>query len=389
MTHKSLLVNLSLALVGGSVGAGFGNAQKSSAVAGLSAATSPIVALASNSNFSIPVSAPCTAVMELALAQRVDLVALDKTTHQPVAGEWSAEFGTITESGTYITPANFFAEGADYLMFVSDTGEVSTFLIKLSGQLSQSPDPSAPLITVDNPTPGPLGLAVKEPASLEQDSTTITTVEVPFVYDIRLAIDGSGIEVKAPVGLDGTVQFDLNSAEPLSTVQLVDGQLGYLFDPDDQPVSLAVKGLNSAPLAGTRCKPLFPDKAPTGSCPDGSKRTVAGPLRGKSGGFTVVNGGTVTVSGNISGEINRIFGVNVTVGTTANVTYNRSHRHEWQNQDRYECRNGVWTYVGTIHCTRICGRVYDFSPRWAAYIFGFTSAGPEYVTCPAFDCMGL
>ncbi len=341
----------------------------------------------------LPVEDPCTGVFELPLAQEVHLVAIDPTTHAAVAGTWSAEFGLMTPDGTYTAPANTFAEGADYLLFSASNGSTSTFLVKLGPSTSPNASPSAPAVELVPSPPTQQGTIVNEELDESGNSTglfeSVQTVSLPFVGGVRLAVDGSGIEVVDEVEDDGVVTIDAGTAYTLPHVEYSTSVSGYLFDPDDQPVAIVIQGLQVAPNGGKKCKPLYPKKKPLGPCQNDGETKVCGEIRAKSDGDVQVNAGSMTVSGSITGKIKEIFGVDVAANATVNVTYWQQKRHYWQNCDIYECQDHNWVFVRSIHCSRICIVTKGFEPVWAALLFGHDGLHTAYESCPAWDCQAL
>ena len=212
---------------------------------------------------------------------------------------------------------------------------------------------------------------------------------IPWIPNVRVAPSGEGLEIIAEPEtspLEGRMMWDANLSRTSLQKTLTDGQVGYAFEPEEQPHGLLVKGLSSAPTQGKRCTPLFPLKAPKGHCTVG-EISVCGEKRTKTVYLGIRNMGTYTVSTELSATIKKLIGASIEVGVSAEVSAENFHRHEWQNCDVYICSGTTWVYSHTNRYTRICSVLKNFTPAWGWLPTGFTK--PPVEDCPQWDVSPL
>jgi hypothetical protein len=287
--------------------------------------------------------AECIEAVELQANSVIQLKAVEENTF--ISGYWSADWGTINQSGQYTAPSFMPPAGFDTVTFTYETGGE----YRTSFQIIQQP--GVPL------TQGPDGNTYPEIEQIIQQQRTHSAVPIDADGDV---IESKHFQTDQPYTLSNFESDGTSSPIILNGVSLVPlGTRGLMPN-----VEVMVVSANSA-TKKRKCGVLPPPSDVLGlaawtvlmasPCQPGTSMELVGPV--KYSRKSPIVSITLPYSG---------FSVTVT------ITFFQQPAVAYKYVDVNECVDGVWKYKKSKKCTMDGIYAWGFTP---SYISGGLTAG--------------
>lgn len=317
-------------------------------------------------------------IVEIPYGQTIQLRAIHPESGSPIPGEWSANFGTISQYGTYTAPARPFADGADFLVFSSQQQVHCVFVIKLGPGRSSSPPPSAPTLTAKiAPEAWESSPIITAPQARDNATPEGAKAEAALAKERRAQQERT---------LQPTpIQFAPGTATTLKKEDFPAGLSGYVVQPEGQPYGMLISGLAEPPRAGAIQGRRYPEPK-TKAGKEGVRLHVSpapwvyiDPKEDRAEPIKV------TVDPKLAAQAKADFGATLQPGTEVTITSRNQARLLWRIEDVYESRGGKWVFQYSVFRKQHCLVTSEVKPAWAKPMLGLKKEESEKVVCGGWD----
>jgi len=318
-------------------------------------------------------------VVEIPYGQTVQLRAIHPESGSPIPGEWSANFGTISQYGTYTAPAQPFADGADFLVFISQQQVHCIFVIKLGPGRSSSPPPSAPVLTAKI-APDAWDASNISSAPQARDNATPEGAQAEEELTKERRAQQERTKERA------TLAFAPGTATTLKKEEFPAGLSGFVVHPEGQPYGMLISGLAEAPRAGAIQGRRYP--APKSKAGKEGERLHVSPHP-----WVYIDPNEdraeepikITVDSKLAAEAKANFGAEIKPGTEVTITCRNQTRLLWRIEDVYESRGGQWVFQYSVFRKQHCLVTSEVNPAWAKPMLGLKKEESQKVVCGGWD----